>query len=350
MTSPAESVARRHAYVICLDALHTSFASLVQARKALERFFQQEQSPDSQYAVIALGRKMTLVQDTTSNPTQVLNSLSERNFRKALGQGLMDASRSGESQYETQLQKVRGLCDAGDPTCPMLRQMLPAEAQALAEQERLQISGFLEEFRAVVRQLAAARGRHTLIFISDGFLLTPGQIPFGLLNAYFPELQSTLRMEEMQSVLEPVLRLASKGNVPIYTIDSRGLYTSTALDASRSGGGVPPPLQAGNGPPVLAAVQSAFNNFARDELLTLTQIADATGGTAFRNNNDVAEGLKRAFADAREYYVLAYIPVNAAQDGRFRTIKVLLKDDKGTVTAKRGYWAESKDTTHDLAR
>jgi VWFA-related protein len=132
----------------------------------------------------------------------------------------------------------------------------------------------------------------------------------------------------MQDSLEPIFRLAAKGNVPIYTIDSRMLYTPPSIDVSRS-----------VNPSVASQVDRALNERATDEGLTLSEIAAATGGTAFQNSNDPFAGLKRAFADGREYYMLAYVPADEAQDGKFRKIEVRLRDNKAVVRAKRGYWA-----------
>jgi VWFA-related protein len=123
--------------------------------------------------------------------------------------------------------------------------------------------------------------------------------------------------------------MAAKGNVPIYTIDARGLYTAPSLDASRGG------VSASVAP----AVDRTLSDIATEDGFTLSEIAGATGGTAFHNSNDLLAGLKRAFADGREYYMLAYVPSNDAQDGKFRKIEVEVRGKKVIVNAKRGYWA-----------
>jgi VWFA-related protein len=211
--------------------------------------------------------------------------------------------------------------------------MLPREAQALAEHERYRTTQFANQFRAVVEQVARGNGRRTLVLVSDGFPLAPGAVPFGLLQAYFPEFRSTQAMEAdgMQDVMEPIFRLAAKANVPVYTIDSRGLYTEAAFDASRSAN-----------VSVATQVTMALNNIAMDQGQTLSEIAAATGGRTFQNSNDLAAGMKKAFADGREYYMLAYVPTNETQDGKFRKIEVEVRDNKATVSAKRGYWAPTQ--------
>jgi VWFA-related protein len=72
---------------------------------------------------------------------------------------------------------------------------------------------------------------------------------------------------------------------------------------------------------------------------TLSEISAETGGKSFQNSNDLSIGLKKAFADGREYYTLAYVSSNEIEDGKFRKIEVRVKDSKALVSAKRGYWA-----------
>ncbi len=87
------------------------------------------------------------------------------------------------------------------------------------------------------------------------------------------------------------------------------------------------------------AVMSAMNSNATEAGQTLSEIAAATGGTAFQNSNNILTGLQRAFADGREYYMLAYVPSNSNLDGKFRAISVRVRDSKSAIGAKRGYWA-----------
>jgi VWFA-related protein len=321
-------LAKGRTYVICLDLMHASFGNFVYVREALRKLFREKQAGDSQYAVIALGTSMQIIQNTTSDPAKVLEAVAESNFRKIYQPPV---SQSDIAQYERDLQEVRAACDAGDPSCVPRKRTLPSQAEALAEHERIRTSQFLAELRYMVEQLASGNGRRTLILISDGFLLAPGKVPYDLLQAYFPDLRSLRSLDSMQDSIQPIFKLAVKANVPVYTIDSRGLYVSPALDASRT-----------TNISVATQVESALNGIAMDAGQTLSEIAGATGGRAFQNSNDLFAGLKKAFADGREYYMLAYVPTNETQDGKFRKIEVKVRDRKATVNAKRGYWAPSQ--------
>ena len=92
----------------------------------------------------------------------------------------------------------------------------------------------------------------------------------------------------------------------------------------------------------MPAVLSAMNRSDSDAQGTLSEFAAATGGLAFQNNNDLLQGLSRAFADGREYYMLGYVSNNPNLDGKFRTITVQVRDGSLVVHAKRGYWATEK--------
>jgi VWFA-related protein len=133
----------------------------------------------------------------------------------------------------------------------------------------------------------------------------------------------------MQDEFEPILQLAARSNITIDTIDSRGLYGQSTFDASNPG----------NPPAVDGAVGRVERNAAAAAGNTLAEIAAATGGTAFHDNNNLLGGLQRAFADGRDFYTIAYVSNNVNYDGKFRAIAVRVRDRGAIVNAKRGYWA-----------
>ena len=182
-----------------------------------------------------------------------------------------------------------------------------------------------------MQDLARESGRRTLVLISDGFPLLPGKQVLDLLEAYFPDSGNSSYRENRKADLDAVLRVAAKQNIPIYTIDSRGLHAQDVFGQA----GMPGPVQLAN--------KNSINSTAWEAGGALEDMAAATGGTAFKNNNDLFAGLARAFADGRQYYVLAYVPANANSDGAFRAISVLVRDGKLSVNAKRGYWATGAD-------
>jgi VWFA-related protein len=71
----------------------------------------------------------------------------------------------------------------------------------------------------------------------------------------------------------------------------------------------------------------------------MAQLASATGGFYFENNNNLLAGLRRAFNDERERYLLAYKSSNDSLDGTYRKIRLTVKNKDLRVRAKSGYWA-----------
>jgi VWFA-related protein len=338
----------RRTYMICIDTLHASFNNFVAAREALARLFQQEHSEDSQYVVVALGASAEMVVNVTRDPAAVLAVFQSKRLQKIFMDGQQGGLNAEMERFQIDLVQTRVACNlvtqdkVFQAKCETGMARANMQSTQLAELERTLTTGFLREFRALISQLARARDRRTVVLISDGFGIEPGREAYALMNAYFPfgshclvpptvncprgEVTTAVRMQEE---FEPILRLAARSNVTIDTIDSRGLYGQKGFDASNPG----------NPPNVDGAVGSAERSVAAFYGNTLAEIAEATGGTAFHDSNDLLGGLQRAFADGRDYYTIAYVSSNASIDGKFRAIRVQVRDRKVVVNAKRGYWA-----------
>jgi VWFA-related protein len=72
----------------------------------------------------------------------------------------------------------------------------------------------------------------------------------------------------------------------------------------------------------------------------MEQLAQATGGVYFHDSNDMLKQFRSVLADGHEYYLLAYVPKDGTQDGKFRKIIVEVTGKKLHVRAKSGYWTE----------
>jgi VWFA-related protein len=338
----------RRTYLILIDTLHTSLTHLAGAREALIQLFQQESSADSQYVVIALGASPEMVLNVTSDPAAVLAALDHKRLQKTFLDGQMGGLNAEMERFRRDLTEIRYACDLAAQDAPFKSKCQAGmdratqQSRQIAELERTLTVGFLRQFRSLVAQLARARDRRTVLLISDGFPIEPGREALALVNAYFPPAShclvppdvfcppnGLLSAGRLADEFEPILQLAAAGNVTVDTIDSRGLYGQKAFDASRPGTPV--------------SVDGAVGRTERDAAAasgnTLMEIAAATGGTAFHDNNNLLRGLQRAFADGRDYYTIAYVSANPNFDGTFRAITVQVRDRNAVVNAKRGYWA-----------
>ena len=103
-----------------------------------------------------------------------------------------------------------------------------------------------------------------------------------------------------------MIRTANDNNTAIYTVDPRGLQAGSAGFGGMS--------------PMLAA------------------LADSTGAEAIVSN-DFNAALRKVVLNSSAFYLLGYSPKDAQLDGKFREIKVKVKQGGVQVRARNGYWA-----------
>jgi VWFA-related protein len=72
---------------------------------------------------------------------------------------------------------------------------------------------------------------------------------------------------------------------------------------------------------------------------TMNEMAESTGGQSFKNDNNLALGLKTSIEDGSIYYTLEYYPDNKKWDGQFRTIQVKANQPGVNLRYREGYYA-----------
>jgi VWFA-related protein len=147
--------------------------------------------------------------------------------------------------------------------------------------------------------------------------------------------------EDNQVELRAAINAAIRAHVKIYPVDSRGLQAVVpGGDASH---------QSGRGSSMFsgAAVTSQYTamNASQD---TLGSLASDTGGRAFLDSNDFMPAFEKVQRDMSAYYLIGYATSNVAKDGKYRTIKVRVKNPQYKnvkVEARAGYYGE-RDYAH----
>lgn len=141
---------------------------------------------------------------------------------------------------------------------------------------------------------------------------------------------------ENQSQLRSTTNAAIKANVAFYPIDARGLV------ASAPGGNASRGSARGSGM-YSGQAQTSLRQKFNDQQETLVTLAADTGGKALLDNNDLSQGIQQAQKDISSYYILGYYSTNAAQDGRFRRIKVKLNHSTAmNLNYRSGYFANKE--------
>ena len=181
----------------------------------------------------------------------------------------------------------------------------------------------VRRLQEVVRRVSALPGQRSIVLVSPGFL-TP-----------------TFEYDVSQ-----IIDNANHANIFINTLDARGLYTIDPL-----GDITQPTTQHYNAATAGLSVQYRADE-QRAQSDVLSDLAYSTGGFYFRNNNDLNAGFRVTAAEPEVSYLLAFVPSNLKNDGKFHTLSVkVLTKEKYTVQARRGFFAPKRgETPEQLAK
>ncbi|MEP7352800.1 MAG: VWA domain-containing protein [Acidobacteriota bacterium] len=179
----------------------------------------------------------------------------------------------------------------------------------------------LNALDVAIRRLATMPGSRSVIYVSEGFFLSP-----------------EIRGDEGHLFDRAIL-----AGVVLNALDARGLYTGfPGGDVSR------PALPSNSG-----AMTALRTRIERDRALATTDVmaamANATGGSFFWNDNGYEQGFELLAGSPEYTYVLAFSPSDLKSDGKFHTLRVRLTGASGKyskdleVIARKGYYAPSAD-------
>jgi VWFA-related protein len=170
------------------------------------------------------------------------------------------------------------------------------------------------------------RGRKTVLYLSPGLVKPPAR----------------------EDYMRTVVSAANRGNVSFYCVDVRGLTPGTTN--GEAAGLAQTAAQISSTQPTMSespsgAMQQAKqfdvmeHSFVTNAPLAMAELADGTGGFAVFNTNDFKRNMARIMEDIRTHFEISYVPVSNIYDGRFRRVKVTVKDPKLIVQTREGYFA-----------
>ena len=133
-----------------------------------------------------------------------------------------------------------------------------------------------------------------------------------------------LALMDDQLFFRDIMAEANRANASFYPIDPRGL---AAFDSRTIGDGGPIGTEMAK---------------LKQRVQTLQTLAENTDGLAVVNTNDLDRGVRRISDDLTSYYLLGYYSSNSRLDGRFRALKVRVKQPGVDVRARRGYRAATE--------
>jgi VWFA-related protein len=197
--------------------------------------------------------------------------------------------------------------------CPATRDSIFSQAEETWLRVKEITADTLNSVGRVVDHLAAMPGKRELLMASSGFL-------------------GATMQEQTDRVIDKALR----AGIFINVLDSKGLY----VDSS----GVP-----------IKAMQDEYRlHEAGAWVMTLNEpmanLADATGGKLYQNNNDLNAGFRQLGLTPEVTYRIGFRPDGVVPDGSYHKLKVKLIHVKGnySMQARPGYFAPNDKAAESL--
>jgi VWFA-related protein len=322
-TAPEEQRART--FVVVFDDMHITPYRANQAKVAVASFLEKGTREGDRVSLISTAGSTWWTTRMEAGRQKLVDIVKTFD-----GRLIPDMSPERMSDYEalrihiyrdpTVVERVLRRYDTYGVTQQMSRSNSGADSMRVGTADDPYVSGRAAEvyFQAATRMrqsldvveralngLAGAKGRKSLILVSEGFI-------------------HDINLDEFKRVGNA----ARRANTAIYFVNARGLE------------GVPTAMTAQFGPAlpeqdVGFAFAESYDAVAGSEV-----VSNDSGGFTVRNTNDLNKGIQRIADETRVYYLMGYVPTNAARDGKFRKIQVKLANGKGRdIRARKGYFA-----------
>jgi VWFA-related protein len=210
------------------------------------------------------------------------------------------------------------LMDADQKNCPTTAGQVRAQAEETWQKVKEISIDTLDALANAVERLANEPGKRELIVASSGFL--------------------TVTLQDQK---DKVVNRALHAGVVISSLDSKGLYSegppgSRPQDAAGYKGGFP-------------TEWFQFETIALPlRLQTLNEpmanLAEATGGVFYHNNNDLLAGFRELGNPPEVTYRISFRPDGVTPDGSYHKLKIIIIHAKGnySLQARPGYFAPSE--------
>jgi VWFA-related protein len=323
--------------VFFIDDLHLSPDSMNRTRQMLKQFLDAEMTAKDTVAIVSASGQVGFLQQFTNNKQVLaaardrlsprpydaqgfgtgstrmteylaLNIETERSDKRIMGFYVAECMKQNmpskrSAAYSTLIKALQATCETD----------VKSSARAILIQAAHITQNMYASLESIMRSSARLPGRKLAFFISDGFLMDAGPHGAGI-----------------RDKLDRVIDAATRAGVVVYTIDARGLSTSSVVDAanSRPSTGSADPFVATAQIGEIAATQDAMNALAGD-----------TGGRALRNMNYFDRWVGDVLDETSNYYLLAWRPESEQEKTpKFQHVKInIIGHPELTARAPKGY-------------
>ena len=276
-------------------------------------FLRTSLHPPAQMMVVAYQRSFEVLQEFTSDPSEVLKALrlvrtytGGRTERDNSRQDIVDRIQRLKSEQRAGSGSGRG----GSSSREWNEIYNLIDNYAKESVNDLQFT--LDSLRQIISSLTGLPGKKGVIYVSNGLPMIPGVELFYEASKSMNDSTILSRMYEYDRtrIYRQLAAAANAQDVTLYTIDASGL--------SLHGMGSAEYTTASD--PMMSSI--GRNNYTD----SLRFLSDETGGLSIFNTNDIGSRLELITQDMFTYYSIGY-PLQASGQDKVHRVKVKLRDN-----------------------
>jgi VWFA-related protein len=290
----SDQVRDRRMLVLFFDLTSMQTDDVLRARDAALKFIQKQMSKADLVGVVTYGVRLSVWADFTNDRAMLEKAI--KRLTPGVSSQLADNLYAPAQNGESDVQEYTGAAYTADET----------EFNVFNTDQKL------AAVQGLANVLGAIPGRKAIIQFTSGITQTG---------------------EENRTQLRAATDAANRADVSIYSIDSRGLFTTPP------GGDASTDAATGNSMFAGASIyhQTEQRQDSRDTLATL---ASDTGGRAFFDLGDLSEAFPKIQQDNTGYYLLGYyLGPSVKHDGSWRAVRVKVNAPGVHVRYRNGYYA-----------
>jgi VWFA-related protein len=215
-------------------------------------------------------------------------------------------------------------------TDPMLAMLMKREIEAEQRMEsferRTAVILTMEAMQQIAQSCAGLPGRKAVLWASAGF-------PFSINEADMVINIAGVKgdsLADVSALYQKTWRDLNQAQVSVYPVDVRGLVVSNLPDVS---------IRNPN-----SNYYSHASWMQTETIGTFQAFAQATGGRAFYNTNDLATAFQRAADDNASYYVLSYYLARKDKKPGWHKLSVKVHHDGTHVRARTGFFLDKDNS------
>ena len=324
--------------VLLLDSLNTEFADQATVRLQMINYLKTIR-PGPLLAIFTLGARLRMVEGFTADPKVLLEAINHKHWGgtpETSTQLRTSAENNLDQTMLTRMSESNGMNPGASAGAIEALKDFLAEVQATQAVTRM--SSTLDALADLSRYLSGFHGRKNIIWFSGSFpeIEFPGtggkkEVNLDSNNGLGKQLKDTIDM-------------LAAAQIAVYPISAQGLETQAFYEASnptgRARGLQNPNIEGQNQALSSDNVNRYFNQKSAHD------IAANTGGEAFDNTNSLKDALAKAVEEGAYYYRLSYSPTDRKMLGRYRQIRVNIKNGPhpapSNIAYRRGYYEENE--------